>query len=187
MIGMPGQEGEHSVDLLGRHDSRKLMRPGEISEGEAEGRLGAELGVEPIRATNEKREVIRARVAQAAESLRELGARHVFARLVAGDEATGRDAEPGHKTAKRLRLFFFTVLRPARSAFLDFVHIDSAHTKASAKVAGAVQIVASEFPFTAGLQPSDTDEMKTHERRPGGCQPAWCSPGRSRPHIFSRL
>jgi hypothetical protein len=177
MIGVSGENRHGTVDLLGRHDARQLMRPGQGTKGEDEIGRGAEIWIEAVRTADNKAQRGDSLIAAFAEIGGEFGAAQIAAGLIAGDEPA-----PIRKNATDCLGFVeLALLRAPRPALIDLAMLDN-KSQISPGRRRALKIALRQIPLRAGLGASDRDEKKTH-----AIQPVWRSPGRSLPHIFSRL
>jgi len=174
MIGMPGEDRHRPIDLLGRHASGELVRPGHGAEGEHGISFRKEIRIEPVRPADDKGQERHALIAAAGEIGGEFGARDVPAGFVTGD-----DSRRGAKQAADcLGFFALAVLRTACPALLDLALFDGGETQAAPGRRGAVEIALRQVALRAGLCPSDRDEKKTHSADVALARPI------SAPHLF---
>src|SRR5580692_2858425 len=115
MIRMPGQDGRSPVNLLQKHDSHKLVRPGRGSE------CGHEVGAAPqgladaVSAPDRKTKRPACAVAPAAQPNRQAIAAEIFAAAVKHDG----DGAVRHNGRESDRFFDDAALRLASAALPD--------------------------------------------------------------------
>jgi hypothetical protein len=156
MIGVPAEDRERPIDLLGRHDVHQLVRPGHGAESKDEIGFGAKVGIESIRTPDDYADERYALITTVGEVGGKFSSRKIFAALVAGD-APPRRAE---QRANRFCFLALSVSRATRSALFDLAVLD-VEPKPASRRHGALEITRDQLPFRAGLGTSDREEKKT--------------------------
>lgn len=82
MIGVPGKDRRHPVELFHQHGARHQMRPGRLAEGEQQIGFDAFLLRMPVRRAQHETRLAHAVIAPAPDNVRELFGGEVLALLV---------------------------------------------------------------------------------------------------------
>jgi hypothetical protein len=162
MIGMAGQDGQRAISLFGGHDSRELMRPGHGAEGDHTFRLGAQVGVQPVRPADDENIGRFAAVASRRDVGGEIGAGERLAALVAKNNP-GAFGENG---ANRARLLILAIFRPARASFVEFAKIDAANSNGARHVDEPLGVALEQLALRAGLETADRYKEQTQGASP---------------------
>src|SRR4051812_30078512 len=86
MIGVAGKDGRGAIELLGKHDAAKLMRPGHGAEADDQVGGSAQGGMVAVRSADEERQAAPVFIPKADKSRRELLGGEVLAALVERDQ-----------------------------------------------------------------------------------------------------
>src|SRR5580704_9782057 len=158
MVGMAGQDGPGTVNLLQHHDAHELMRPSGRAEGELQFGALAQASRKPIGAADDKacgRPVFLAPFAQYGGECRAVD---VISALV----EDGDDGVFWNDVGDRDRFLGATALGIIRAALANFDDLDVTQAEIAPDFLRVLEISFGKLAFGALLEPTNGGDDDTH-------------------------
>jgi hypothetical protein len=167
------------IELFEHEGPDDLVRNGQGTEGEHQGCTLAQLGIEPVGASDQQGRGRGSCIACRGESVGECVAVEALAALVQGDD------EPGRRQAfaDQLCLLAAAFLGTATAGpSVELDDIRPAEAEATSKALGTFLIAGAEIAFRPVLEATDGDDRKAHESERSAVE-AFARPVGA-PHLF---